>query len=44
MMTDLAFALRLLHLLTGLGWVGEVLPVNFVLLPTLRRVDRQTRT
>lgn len=43
MMTDPAFALRLLHLLVGLGWVEEVLPVVFVLLPTLRRFDQQTR-
>jgi len=43
MMVDLVFVLRLLHLLAGLGWVGEVLTVNFVLLPTLRRVDPQTR-
>lgn len=38
-MTEGLFILRLVHVLAGLSWFGEVLTVNLVLLPALARVD-----
>ncbi len=36
-MLELIFALRLVHVVAGVGWAGEVLTINFVLLPALFR-------
>lgn len=37
-MPELLFGVRFVHVVSGLGWLGEVLTVNFVLLPALMRV------
>jgi hypothetical protein len=37
------FAARLVHIVTGIGWRGEVFAVNFVLLPALGRADPGAR-
>jgi uncharacterized membrane protein len=37
------FFARLIHILSAIGWLGEVLTVNFVLLPALRHVDLALR-
>lgn len=42
-MPDLLFVVRFVHIVTGLGWVGEVITVNFVLLPALSRVEPALR-
>ena len=46
-MTDLlpalAYALLLVHVAAGVGWLGEVLVVTFVLGPALRLVDDRSR-
>jgi len=34
---ELAFVVRLVHVVAGLAWLGEVATVNFVLLPALSR-------
>lgn len=42
-MPEALFAARFIHVVTGLGWLGEVLTVNFVLLPALARADSVLR-
>lgn len=42
-MTETLFVVRFVHVVTGLGWLGEVLTVNFVLLPALARADPELR-
>lgn len=34
-MTDFMFVVRLVHVISGVGWLGEVITINFVLLPAL---------
>lgn len=44
MITDLLFAVRLAHVVAGVSWLGEVITINFVLLPALfaaKSDDRQ---
>lgn len=36
---DVRFAVRLVHIITGVGWLGEVFAVNFVLLPAVARAE-----
>lgn len=36
-MTSLMFAVRLVHVISGVSWLGEVVTINFVLLPALFR-------
>ena len=38
-MAELFYALRLVHIITSLGWIGEVFTVNFVLLPALFKAN-----
>lgn len=38
-MASLLYAIRLLHVLAGVGWFGEVLTVNVALLPALARMS-----
>jgi uncharacterized membrane protein len=40
---ELIFALRLVHVVAGVGWAGEVLTVNFVLLPALFKARADDR-
>ncbi len=40
-MLELIFLLRLVHVVAGVGWAGEVLTVNFVLLPALSKAVRR---
>ncbi len=42
-MPELLFGVRFVHIVTGLGWLGEVLTVNFVLLPALVHVEPAVR-
>lgn len=42
-MTDLLFAVRFIHIVAGLTWVGEVVTINFVVLPALERADPALR-
>ncbi|MEZ4596486.1 MAG: hypothetical protein R3C32_06375 [Chloroflexota bacterium] len=42
-MTEALFVARLIHILSGIGWFGEVLTVNLVLIPALVRVDPALR-
>lgn len=42
-MPELLFISRFVHVVTGLGWLGEVLTVNFVLLPALARAEPELR-
>lgn len=42
-LTDILFAVRLVHVLSGVGWFGEVVTVNLVLIPALARVDGALR-
>lgn len=42
-MTELMYVVRLVHLLSGVGWVGEVITINFVLLPALFRASADDR-
>jgi uncharacterized membrane protein len=43
-MTALIFALRLIHIVSGVGWLGEVATVNFVLMPALVEAGDEGRT
>lgn len=38
-MPDLLFTIRFVHVVAGIGWIGEVATVAFVLVPALRRTD-----
>lgn len=38
-MAELLFALRLIHVVSGIGWLGEVITINFVLLPALFKAN-----
>jgi uncharacterized membrane protein len=40
---ELIFALRLVHVVAGVGWAGEVLTLNFVLLPALFKARANDR-
>jgi uncharacterized membrane protein len=40
---ELIFMLRLVHVVAGVGWAGEVLTVNFVLLPALFKARADER-
>jgi uncharacterized membrane protein len=40
---ELIFVLRLVHVVAGVGWAGEVLTVNFVLLPALFKARADER-
>jgi uncharacterized membrane protein len=42
-MTDLIFVLRLIHVISGVGWLGEVATVNFVLMPALAQTKGDGR-
>ena len=42
-MTDLIFVLQLIHVVSGVGWLGEVATVNFVLMPALVRTKGDGR-
>ncbi len=42
-MLELIFVLRLVHVVAGVGWAGEVLTVNFVLLPALFKARADER-
>lgn len=42
-MPEPLFIARLVHIVTSIGWLGEVLTVNFVLLPALGRADPALR-
>jgi len=42
-MLELIFLLRLVHVVAGVGWAGEVLTVNFVLLPALFKANANER-
>lgn len=43
-MTEVMFVVRLVHLIAGVGWLGEVITINFVLLPALFRARADDRT
>jgi hypothetical protein len=43
-MDDLRFAVRLIHVAAGVGWLGEVATINFVLLPALFKARADERT
>jgi hypothetical protein len=43
-MAEVWFLVRLVHIVAGGGWLGEVLTVNFVLLPVLSRARAIERT
>lgn len=34
---------RWIHIISGVSWLGEVLTINFVLLPALMNLDHETR-
>ena len=34
-MATLLYIVRLVHIVSGVGWLGEVITINFVLLPAL---------
>lgn len=38
------FAVRLVHVIAGVGWLGEVITINFVLLPALFRARADDRS
>lgn len=38
-MAGLLFVLRLIHIVAGIGWLGEVITINFVLLPALFKAN-----
>lgn len=40
---EVPFIVRLVHIISGVGWVGEVLTVNFVLLPALLSLEPASR-
>lgn len=42
-MTELLFFLRLLHVVAGVAWLGEVITINFVLLPALFKARGEER-
>ena len=42
-MLELIFLLRLVHVVAGVGWAGELLTVNFVLLPALLKARADER-
>ena len=42
-MTDFMFAVRLVHVISGVSWLGEVITINFVLLPALFRARADDR-
>lgn len=42
-MGEIAYLLRLLHTVAGLGWLGEVITINFVLLPALFKARQEDR-
>ncbi|MBN9493797.1 hypothetical protein J0H33_10695 [bacterium] len=42
-MTDFMFAVRLVHVIAGVSWLGEVITINFVLLPALFRATADDR-
>lgn len=42
-MSELLFLTRFIHIVSGLGWLGEVVTVNFVLLPALARAEPELR-
>ena len=44
MTADLLYLVRLTHLIAGIGWLGEVITINFVLLPALFAATSKDRT
>lgn len=42
-MAGVLYVLRLIHVLAGVGWFGEVVTVNVVLLPVLERASSEDR-
>jgi uncharacterized membrane protein len=42
-MTNLIFVLRLIHVVSGVSWLGEVATVNFVLMPALIHTNGEGR-
>lgn len=35
--------IRWVHIISGVAWVGEVITINFVLLPALKKMDKSVR-
>lgn len=42
-MTTFMYFVRLVHVIAGVGWLGEVITINFVLLPALFRAPADDR-
>ncbi len=42
-MGEIMYLLRLVHIVAGLGWLGEVITINFVLLPALFKASQEDR-
>lgn len=42
-MATIIYLARLIHLISGVGWLGEVITINFVLLPALFRARSDDR-
>lgn len=42
-MTELMYVVRLVHVIAGVGWLGEVVTINFVLLPALFKARADDR-
>ena len=40
---EITYLLRLVHTVAGLGWLGEVITINFVLLPALSKASQKDR-
>ncbi|MCC6617947.1 MAG: hypothetical protein IT341_02780 [Chloroflexi bacterium] len=40
---EILFVTRFVHVVSGVGWLGEVVTVNFVLLPALASADAELR-
>ncbi len=43
MAPDLLLVARIVHVIAGIGWLGEVITINFVLLPALFKAKGQDR-
>jgi hypothetical protein len=42
-MMDVLFLVRVVHVIAGVGWLGEVTTINFVLLPALFKAQAEDR-